>query len=162
MAWWGPGVESVNVPGEPWPTDEVRVAVEHELDALGDPSRCRALAELSDILTADCTDCQLIARYLWAALAITGEWTQRRVSVLEDMEWAVIDASNRAAEVGENSHPLLGTPVELLSILADDGPHWSEGSRVDGLPPSAARSFIKEAWGITARLVTPRVEWSRS
>jgi hypothetical protein len=63
----------LNVPGEPWSTDEVRVAVERELDALGDPCACRTLAELSDILTADCAGGQMIARYLWAALAVTGQ-----------------------------------------------------------------------------------------
>ena len=139
---------------EPWLPSELRAAVERELDVLGNPDRCRTRADLSKILTADCTVDQLIARYLWGVLAVSG--ASKRDWAVSTLEGSAIDARDCAAEVGQGPGLSVGTPIEILAGLGDDSLHGSPAGRVEGLPRTAAAVFIAVAMKLAGRLVTPR------
>lgn len=145
-------VDSTDARGS-WSTPDLRVAVERELDALGPPERCETRATLGDILTFPCGLDQLIARYLWAAMAVHS--TLSRDHLVADLERSAIDAKERAGKVGDPPDTSMGTPAEILSAL-DRGPlHGAAASRLDGIPVDAAATFFVEAMALAGRLVTP-------
>lgn len=139
---------------------DLHAAVERELDALGDPSRGVTRERLADVLLDDCDDVRRIARYMWAALAVSGDELSRE-TVLTEVEDAVEHARCSAAAVGDGRSESLGEPEELLRLAtAPAAEPAAEDSAVEGMSTAAAGVFFAQAIALVEVLAHPETDFS--
>lgn len=138
----------------------LRTAVEREIDALGDPSLGVTPERLADVVLEDCDEVRRIARYMWAALAVSGE-DLGRATVLREVENAAEHARVSVAAVGDAAPLSLGPPDEVLRLATDLAVERADDdSPVEGVAAAAGGVFFAQAIVLVDALARPETDFA--